>query len=137
MDCQKHGSYKPINSKETMTRIFLTLHIGLGMEITVTLFLILLNSNKSGESQKYASVILLFLIQSLHLVISDQQTASKTIHIKTSTIRNSLKFTSNGLMWEIICLFFLCEMLRKTLLSWLVLEESNQLIPERGILYFK
>lgn len=44
----------------------LTLHIGLGMEITMTLFLILLNSNKFGKYHKSASVIftLLSLIQS-------------------------------------------------------------------------
>lgn len=45
LDCQKNGSYKSINSKDTMTTILLTLHIGLEKEIIVTLFLILLNSN--------------------------------------------------------------------------------------------
>lgn len=54
------GSYKSMNSKDTMTRILLTLHIGLGKEMTVILFLILLNSNKLREPQKYASVISLY-----------------------------------------------------------------------------
>ena len=34
LDCQKNGSHKSINSKDTMTRILLTLHIGLEMEIS-------------------------------------------------------------------------------------------------------
>lgn len=60
LDCQENGSYKSMNSKDTMKSILLTLYIGLGKEITVILFLILLNSNELREPQKYASVISLY-----------------------------------------------------------------------------
>lgn len=73
-----------------MARILLTLYIGLKMEITVTLFLILSNGNNLG-SLKSVSVILLYssLIQSLYLVVPDQQTHISQDPITAGTIRNS------------------------------------------------